>query len=795
MKNRKRASRVTRIRLLCMGAAAIATVALPSIVAAQTFPKSTAPDPYAGQVGRTVATTHAPTWPGEPTAPKDAPNVLVIMTDDIGFGVSSVFGGPVPTPTLAALAKTGARYTRFNTTALCSPTRASLLTGRMPQNVNMGNVANLPTGFDGYTTVIPKTAGTMAEILKEHGFNTAMFGKGHLTPQWEQSMAGPFDRWPTGLGFQHFYGFISADTSQWEPSLVEDTTPIEPPHGDPKYFFEADMANHAIHWIEKQHAVAPSKPFFIYYAPGTAHAPNQAPKAWIAKFKGKFDQGWDVVRQQTFERQKAMGLVPKDAKISPRPASLPAWSSLDAEHKKVYARMMECYAAAVAYSDAQTGRVIDALRKEGELKNTLIVFIEGDNGSSAEGGPQGLAFEQSEITGHKETFKELASHYKDFGSRKTYNLYPAAWAWAMNAPFPWWKQIASQAGGVRNGMVISWPGHIKDPKVTRLQYAYVDDIMPTVLQATGVKAPKTLDGYVQKPIDGMSLAYTFQHPNAPSQRRTQIYEMMENYGIYRDGWMAGTLPKRMAWEVGVDGNRKLNVTPAERKWTLFDLKTDFTTAVDLSKKYPEKLKELKQLFWQQAARTNILPIHDWSQGTQDRPSMGAYRTHFVYPARMTRITEDAAPHTIGRSFTITADVVIPKGGAHGVLIDQGGRYSGYGFYLKDDKPVFYYNAVGTDQYAIRSKTAVPEGAHKLTMKFVADEQKPGTPGTATIYIDGKEVASGRIGRTMAGWVSHTEGLDIGSDTITPVSSDYTIENSSFTGKIKQVDVTLSRAGF
>ncbi|TAL03338.1 MAG: arylsulfatase [Rhodospirillaceae bacterium] len=766
--------------------------AMPVLALAQAAAAPTGADPLAGKVGRTAAESHAPVWPENPAAPKGAPNVLIIMTDDVGFGVTSTFGGPVPTSTFEALSQHGARYNSFNTTALCSPTRASLLTGRLPQNVNMGNVTNLPTGYDGYTTVIPKTGGTIAQILKENGYNTAMFGKGHITPEWEMSMAGPYDRWPTGLGFEYFYGFLSADTSMYAPSIVENTTPREPPHNDPNYHFEADMADHAIQWLRQQHAVAPDKPFFAYYAPGLSHTPHHVPKDWLEKFRGKFDQGWDEVRAESFSRQKRLGIIPADAKISPRPDILPAWDSFDAEHKKVYARLMEAYAASVAYSDYQTGRVIDELRRSGQFDNTLIIYIEGDNGASAEGGLAGLAFEQSTITGRQEDFSELASHYDDIGGPKVYNHMPAAWAWAMNAPFPWWKQVASQAGGVRNGMVISWPGHIADSRVMRRQYAHVSDIMPTVLDAIGIKAPAELDGIRQQPLDGVSLTYTFTQPKAPTTRHIQLYEMMENYAIYQDGWIAGTLPKRAAWEAGAAGNRRLDIGPDQRQWTLFNLNSDFTTAVDLSKSDPAKLKKMQDLFWEEAAKNNILPIHDYSQGAAGRPSLSGGRDHFVYQPGLTRINEDAAPHTIGHSFTITADVTIPAGGANGVLITQGGQFGGYGFYLHEGKPVFHYNAVGRDQFTVRGDAVVPEGAHRLTASFVADEPKPGTPGTLTIAVDGKAVASGRIGRTVAGWMSHTEGLDIGRDTITPVSDDYTIPTSAFTGTLGQVEVAIIR---
>ncbi|MFM2370909.1 MAG: hypothetical protein RIS85_631, partial [Pseudomonadota bacterium] len=744
----------------------------------------------AGKVGRSVAETHAPVWPSNPAAPKGAPNVIVIMTDDVGFGATSTFGGPVPTPAFDALSQVGLRYNRFNTTALCSPTRASLLTGRLPQNVNMGNVTNLPTGYDGYTTVIPKTAATVAQILKENGYNTAMFGKNHMTPDWESSVAGPYDRWPTGLGFEYFYGFMSADTSMWSPSITENTLPVEPPHDDPTYFFEEDMADHAIRWMNTQKAAAPDKPFFMYYAPGLSHTPHHAPKEWIDRFKGQFNQGWDKLREETFARQKRRGVIPANARLTPRPESLPAWNSLKPEKKKVYSRLMEAYAATVAYSDFQTGRLIDAVKAGGQFDNTLIIYIEGDNGSSAEGGLNGLSYEQSAITGRKESFAELAANYDKFGGPDLYNHFPAPWAWAMNAPFPYWKQVASQAGGVRNGMVVSWPKRITDGGGLRSQYAHVSDIMPTVLEAAGINAPDTVLGVKQQPIDGISLAYSFTNASAPSARQQQIYELMENFGIYKDGWMAGTLPKRAAWEVGVGDNRKTDVGPEGRNWVLFNLDKDFSTASDLAKSNPAKLKELQDLFWAEAAQNNILPIHDYSQGTQGRPSLGRGRTHFVYPANVGTISEDAAPRTIGHSFTIEADVAIPSSGTSGVIIAQGGHFGGFSFYLKDGRPVFHYNAIGTDQSRVEAPDRLPAGPHVLTADFTIDGAGLRSGGSMTIKVDGQPVATGRISQTLAQWMSHTDGLDIGSDPITPVSNDYTSQTSTFTGTIKEVRVTV-----
>ena len=491
-------------------------------------------------------------WPATVAPKSDAPNIVVIMTDDVGFGASSTFGGPVPTPTFDALARDGLRYNRFHTTALCSPTRAALLTGRNPHNVGMGNVTNIPTGYPGYNTVIPKSAGTIAQILRKNGYNTAMFGKAHVTPEWEMSQAGPFDRWPTGLGFEYFYGFLSADTNQWAPSLVENTKPIAPPTNDPDYFFDKDIADKAIDWLKTQHAAAPNKPFMLYFATGAAHGPLHAPKEWLTRFRGKFDQGWDSTRAEIFAREKAMGIIPADAALTPRPASLPAWKSLNAKQKQLYARQMEAFAAALAFADEQIGRVITTLRENGELENTMIVYIQGDNGASAEGGLDGAAFEQSMINRSPEKFDFIYKHMDEIGGPFLYNLYPAAWGWAMNTPFPYYKQAASQLGGIRNGMVISWPAGIHETGGVRTQFAHVSDITPTILEVVGIARPEILDGERQMPLDGISLAYSFDHPEAPSRKRTQIFEMMENFGIYHDGWFAGVLPKRNPWQVYSD---------------------------------------------------------------------------------------------------------------------------------------------------------------------------------------------------------------------------------------------------
>jgi arylsulfatase A-like enzyme len=562
-----------------------------------------------------------PVWPSRIAAPAGAPNVLLILTDDVGFGSTSTFGGPVPTPTFDALARSGLRYNQFNTTALCSPTRAALLTGRNPHNVNMGNVTNIPTGYPGYTSDIPKSAGTVARILRDGGFATAMFGKSHLTPEWEMGPNGPFDRWPTGLGFDHFYGFLSADTDQFRPNLVQDRTPIPAPD-EPDYILDRDLADQAIEWIAKEKATTPEKPFFVYYSTGTAHTPHQAPREWLEKFRGRFDMGWDKMREETFARQKRMGIIPANAQLTPRPEGLPAWDSLSADQKRFYSRLFEAYAAAIAFSDHQIGRIVQSLKDSGEYENTLIVFIQGDNGSSAEGGLDGTLYERSMINRYDEPFAYMLERMGDIGGPELYNHFPAGFAWGTDTPFQWYKQVASHFGGVRNGMVISWPARITPDGKARTQFHYVTDIAPTILEAAGIEAPKAIDGVAQMPFDGISMAYTFSRPAAPSQRKTQIFEMMENAGIYHEGWWAGTSPARAAWDVA----KNIKVDFAIRDWELYHVANDFSQAKNLAAANPAKLKELQELFWAEARRNHILPIHDFSQGAEGRPTIAGDRT-------------------------------------------------------------------------------------------------------------------------------------------------------------------------
>ena len=725
-------------------------------------------------------------WPRTLAAPPNAPNVLVFLTDDVGFGACSTFGGPIPTPVLDTLAARGLRFTQFHTAAVCSPTRASLLTGRNPHNVNMGGLANRATAFDGYTSVIPKSAATVAEILRRNGYTTGMFGKGHVTPEWEISHVGPFDRWPTGLGFDYFYGFLGYDTNMWAPTLVENTTFIEPPQGDPSYHLDRDLADRTIRWIHERRAVAPDKPFFAYYATGTAHSPHHAPQEWLQKFRGRFDAGWDEIREQTFERQKKLGILPESARLTPRPDDLPAWNSLPEERQRLAARLMEAYAAALSYADHQVGRVIDALDKMGQLDNTLVIFIQGDNGGSAEGGMNGLLFEQSYLNGFDESLSYALERIDDIGGPSLYNHYPAAWGWAMNTPFQYYKQVASHFGGTRNGLVMSWPSRIKDHGGIRSQFHFVSDIMPTVLEAAGAEIPALLDGVAQDALDGVSMLYSIDEVTAPSRRNTQVFECLENFGIYHEGWFAGSRPTDPPW---VRLAARKGTAPEQRIWELYDIRNDFSQSKDLAALHPGKLAELQKLFWAEAKANKILPIHPPSRGRESRPTLGGSRKVFTYHGGVTRLSVDSAPNTVGRSFSITADIVVAAGGGSGVIVSQGGRFGGYAFYMREGHLVFHYNAIDPRHYNVRTPTPLSAGEHQVAATFRTDRELPGSGGIVSLMVDGQALAEGRVEQTLRDFMN-TEGFNVGRETITAVSPEYSVEDSIFDGHLTQVVMTL-----
>ena len=743
--------------------------------------------PFQGHIGRTTKDS-TPEFPKEIEAPDGAPNILLILTDDVGFGASSTFGGPIPTPTMDRLANAGLRYTHFHTTALCSPTRAALLTGRNHHSAATGVVMELGTGYPGYNSLQPKACGTFAEVLRQNGYNTAWYGKNHNVPDWQTSQAGPYDLWPTGLGFEYFYGFICADANQWNPALFEGTKPIERLDDAADYHLDKDLADKTIARIRLLNALAPHKPWVQYYAPGTAHAPHHAPKEWIAKFRGQFDRGWDKVRDETFARQKQMGIVPANAQLTPRPKDIPAWDALDGDRKKVYARMMEVYAAALSHADHQMGRVVDAIEEMGKLDNTLIIYIQGDNGASGEGTLQGLLNEASIMNNIPEDFSQVLARMDELGSETTLNHYPVGWAHAMDTPFQWTKQIASHFGGTRNGLVISWPARIKEKGGIRTQFHHVIDIAPTILEAAGVQAPAVLNGVPQKPIEGVSMVYSFDDAKAPSRRRTQYFEMLVNRAIYNDGWIAATTPARLPWVVA--GHMP---EPDDYEWELYNISDDFTQAVNLADKEPKRLRELQDLFWVEAAKYDVLPLDNSVAERFDvriRPSLTRGRSVFTYYAGQTRIPEGAAPDLKNKSFKIGADVTIPARGASGMIVTQGGRFNGWGLYLLDGRPVFHYNLVGVQRFNFAGKEKLSPGQHVILVDFQYDGGGIGRGGTVTLSVDDKPVVEGRIDRTYAFRVSFDETLDVGEDTGTPVSEDYQVP-FKFSGSLNRVLIRLS----
>jgi arylsulfatase len=750
--------------------------------------------PFKGRIGRTTKDSK-PDFPKEAQAPRGAPNILLVLTDDVGFGASSPFGGPIATPTLDRLAQNGLRYNHFHTTALCSPTRAALITGRNHHTAATGVIMEFGTGYPGYHSLMPRSVGTIAEVLKQNGYSTSWYGKNHNVPDWHTSQAGPFDLWPTGLGFDYFYGFIGGDTDQWHSAVFENTRPVEDEDQlrGLKHFDEI-MADKAIAWIRTQHAMAPGKPFFAYYATGTAHAPHHAPKDWIAKFKGQFDQGWDKVREETFARQKRAGVVPAHAKLTPRPKEIPAWDSLSADQKRLYARMMEVYAAALAYADHQIGRVIESIAALGKLDNTLVIFIQGDNGASAEGTLQGTTNEVgTAANGVEEPLAYLLSMIDELGGPNTYNHYPVGWAHAMDTPFQWTKQVASHFGGTRNGLVISWPDRIKDRGSVRSQFHHVVDVVPTILEATGLRFPAVLNGAKQKPIEGVSMAYSFDSANAkaPSRRTTQYFELVGNRAIYQNGWMASTTPMRLPWVTF-----GATTDPDAFKWELYNVAADFSQAENLATKNPAKLKELQQVFDREARKYNVYPLDSTFAERVDpaiRPSLTRGRTSFTYSAGMIRIPEGSTPDVKNKSYSVTAEVEIPAGGAAGVLATQGGRFGGWGLLVLDGKPVFVHALSNQEphKYRVASSQPLAPGKHTIRFDFKYEGGGIGKGGTGTLLVDGAKVGEGRIPQTVRARFSLDETFDVGEDTGTPVVEDYATKMPfRFSGKLEKLTIDL-----
>ena len=774
-----------------VAASALASKAI-SAAKAGTSPVLPEPEPpFHGKIERTLKGSK-PDFPKGIAAPKGAPNVLLILTDDVGFGASSVFGGPIQTPNFQRVADAGLRYNRYHTTALCSPTRAALITGRNQPSVASGSITEFATGFPGYNSLVPKSAGSVGAVLRENGYNTSWFGKMHNVPDWMSSQAGPFDLWPNGLGFEHFYGFLGGDSDQWHPALYENMTPVEPYLGKPDYILDVDLADKAITWMRMQHALAPQKPWLLYYATGTAHAPHHAPKDWIAKYKGQFDQGWDKVREETLARQIKLGVVPASTKLTKRPDQIPAWDGLSADQKRLYARMMEVYAGALSHADYNIGRLLDAVRESGQMDNTLVIFLMGDNGASAEGTLQGTTNEVgTAANGVQESIPFLLSMIDELGGPRTYNHYPVGWAHAMDAPMQWTKQVASHFGGTRNGMVISWPARIKDVGGLRQQFCHVIDIVPTIYEACKITPPTELDGVKQKPIEGTSLVYTFDNAKAPERHKVQYFEMFGNRALYKDGWIASTTPLRLPWVTSGS-----DPSPDDFKWELYNINEDFSQANNLAAKNPAKLKELQAAFDAEAKKYNVYPLDSHFAERADpaiRPSLTRGRNEFVYFPGMIRIPEGSAPDFKNKSWTIAAEVTIPDGGAHGVIATIGGRYGGWALALMDGKPTFAYAYSNQPEhkYRVGSDAPLAAGNHVIRVKFAYEGSGIGKPANATLLIDEKEVAQGKIERTIPIRFSLDETFDVGEDTGTPVLEEYESKMPfRFTGTLKKFAVVL-----
>lgn len=732
-----------------------------------------------------------PYWNPKIVPPKGAPNVLLIMTDDAGYGVAETFGGVIPTPALDRVAKNGIRYTQFHSTALCSPTRAAILTGRNHHSVGFGVIAEFSTGFPGYDAEIGLNNASVGEILKQNGYATSWFGKNHNTPDFAYSVAGPFDQWPSGMGFDYFYGFMGGETNQWEPWLFRDHTQIFPFEDDPEFNLTTAEANEAIAHINKLNAVAPEQPFFVYYAPGASHAPHHPTKEWIDKFKGKFDMGWNEMREIIYTNQLKNGSIPAGTKLTPWPDDLKKWDSLSAEEKKVFARQAEIFAAYVAYSDYEIGRVIQAVEDMGKLDNTLIIYIEGDNGTSSEGSTLGTPLQWAAIQGINIPIADQLKYYDAWGSAETEPHIAVAWAWAFDTPFKWTKQVASHFGGTRQGMAISWPAKIKDVGTTRSQFHHVIDIVPTILEATGIQAPTMVNGIEQNPIEGVSMAYTWDkaNTNAPSTRTTQYFEMLGNRAIYHEGWFACTTPDDSPWLMGL-GKQTEDVMNGYN-WELYNLNEDFSQYNDLAKKMPDKLLEMQQLFTMEAAIYNVFPL-DNSAATRaltPRPSATAGKTEFVYTNAMVGIPGGTAPNTLGKSYKITAEVVLDAN-AEGVVVTRGGHFGGYGLYFLKGKPVFTYNFLGITKYKCEGKEALKAGKHTLVFDFKYDGGGFGKGGTGTLSVDGAVVATLAVEHTIPFSNVVDESFDIGNDTRSSVNSDDYSIPFKFTGELDKLTINL-----
>ncbi len=725
--------------------------------------------------------------------PKGAPNVLVVLLDDVGFAASSAFGGPIHTPTAERLAKNGLKFNRFHTTALCSPTRQALLTGRNHHSVNMGGICEIATAAPGYSSVLPKNKAPLAMTLKLNGYSTAQFGKCHEVPVWETSPMGPFDQWPTGGGgFEYFYGFIGGETNQWYPAIYEGTIPIEPEKTPEQgYHFTEDMTNKAIKWTRQQKALMPDKPFFMYFAPGACHAPHHVPKDWIEKYKGKFDQGWDKLREETFARQKKLGVIPADAVLTARPAEIPAWDETPQNMRPIFAREMEVYAAFLEHVDHHLGRLVDALKDLEVLDDTLIYLIIGDNGASAEGTPNGCFNEMATLNGLAgvETPEFLASKIDLFGGPDAYNHYAVGWAHAMDTPYQWTKQVASHWGGTRNGTIVHWPNGVKAKGEVRSQFHHVIDLAPTILEAAGLPHPTIVNSVQQAPIEGFSMLYAFNDAKAAERHETQYFEMFCNRGIYHKGWTAVTrhgVPWLGAYKRAFDDD----------VWELYDTNTDWTQSKDLAKENPKKLAELQRLFIIEATKYSVLPLDDrtferFNPDLAGRPQLIKGKSQILFGG-MGRLSENSILSIKNKSYAISAALDVPKSGAEGVIIAQGGNLNGWSLYAKGGKLKYCYNFFGIEVTFVEATQPIPAGNHQVRMEFKYDGGGTAKGGGVTLYVDGKAVGEGRIENTVPMAFSADETCDVGKETGSPVSPDYGPTGNEFSGEVNWVQIDIEK---
>ena len=764
------------------------------------------PQKFEGEINLNAAQSK-PAWPARVVPPKGAPNILLIMTDDVGFAAPSTFGGVIPTPSLDRIAANGLSYTNFHSTALCSPTRAALITGRNHHSVGFGVVSEAASGYPGYDSVISKDSSTIGRILLQNGYRTSWFGKDHNTPTYQASQAGPFNQWPTGMGFEYFYGFVGGDTSQWQPNLFRNTTAIYPYVGHPGWNLTTAMADDAIHWLNQLNDIDPSMPFLVYYVPGGTHAPHHATPEWIKKISDMhlFDNGWNALRDQIFANQKKLGVIPQDAKLTPWPDNLlKRWDTLTDEEKKLYIRQVDVYAAYLAYTDHEIGRVIQAVEDMGKLDNTLIIYISGDNGASAEGSPNGTPSEVLQFNGVELPVAEQMKFYDAWGTDLTYNHMAVPWAWAFDTPYKWTKQVPSFFGGTRQGMAISWPGHITDRGGIRNQFHHVIDIVPTILEVTGIPEPVMVDGIAQKPIEGVSMAYTFDKAkaDAPSPHHTQYFEMLGVQGLYNDGWMLSAVPVRPPWQLL---GKAIEDPASAYKFELYDVRHDWTQYTDVAAANPAKVREMTDLMFGEFAKYQVLPL-DASVATRlvvPRPSLVAGRKVFTYSGEpVSGIPDGTAPNVLNTSYTITADIDVPQGGAEGMIVTEGGRFGGYGMYLLKGKPVFLWNLLDLKRIRWEGTEALAPGKHTIEYDFKYDGlgfatlafnnlSGIGRPGTGTLKVDGKVVSTQTLERTVPLVLPWDETFDIGSDTGTPVDDrDYQVP-FKFTGKINKLTIAVA----